>query len=147
MSRFRALPAGARIAPGSMPERQAEAKPTAQQRLQALGRLPAGMMNRTEAAYAKLLDDRKIAGDVLWWKFEGVKLRLADGCFLTMDFAVLRQDRVLELVDVKGGAAVFSDDAKVKVKVAAATYPFRFVIAMPRPKKDGGGWSEEAVGG
>lgn len=143
---LRAIPPGARLVPGSMPERAARAA-TATQRLQALGRLPAGQMNKTEAAYAALLEDRQRAGDVLWWKFEGVKLRLADNTFLTMDFCVLRRDCVLELVDVKGGAAVFSDDARVKVKVAAATYPFRFVIAIPRLKRDGGGFSEEGVGG
>jgi len=61
------------------------AAPSAKQSLQALGRLPAGTMNKTEARYAQHLEQLMRAGDVLWWKFEGVKLRLADSTFLTVD--------------------------------------------------------------
>lgn len=40
-------------------------------RIQALGRLKAGQMNKTEAAYAAELQARKIAGEVAWYRFEG----------------------------------------------------------------------------
>lgn len=109
----------------------------------ALGRLKAGEMNKTEAAYDAHLEARQRAGEIAWRKFEGVKLRLADGCFLTMDFAVMLADGTLELHDVKGAKAIFEDDAKVKMKVAAATYPFVFKVAFPKPKRDGGGWAVE----
>ena len=111
--------------------------------LQALGRLKAGQMNKTEAAYCQLLEMRKRAGEIAWYRFEGIKLRLADNCFLTMDFAVMLADGQLVMVDVKGSKAVFTDDAKVKVKVAADTYPFVFQVAYPRTKRDGGGWEVE----
>jgi hypothetical protein len=51
----------------------------------ALGRLKTGQMNKTEEAYAAHLGLRKIAGEILRYKFEGIKLRLADNTFLTVD--------------------------------------------------------------
>lgn len=91
----------------------------------ALGRLPAGVMNKTEKRYADFLDLRKRAGEILWWKFEGIKLRLADKTFLTPDFAIMNSDYSIQLDDIKG---FMMDDANVKIKVAAEMYPFRFNI-------------------
>ena len=113
--------------------------------MQALGRLKTGEMNKTEARYAEHLAARQAAGDIKWFKFEAIKLRLADSTFLTVDFAVLRADDVLEMVDVKGAKALFLDDARVKMKVAAETYPFVFKVAYPRSKAAGGGWDEDEV--
>jgi hypothetical protein len=109
-------------------------------RFYALGRLKSGQQNKLEAEYDAFLNQQLQAGQILWYRFEGIKLRLADNTFLTMDFAVMNADCRLELHDVKG---FFLDDAKVKVKVAADQYPFHFVIAYKRPKKDGGGWKFE----
>lgn len=108
----------------------------------ALGRLKTGEMNKTEAAYAKHLDLLKHRGEILWFKFEGVKLRLADNTFLSPDFFVLRADGVLEVREVKG---FWTDDARAKTKIAADMYPFPFLIVKARAKKDGGGFSEELV--
>jgi hypothetical protein len=105
----------------------------------ALGRLPAGAMNKTEALYAKHLELRKADGDVLWYRFEGVKLRLADKTFLTPDFAIMTRDGVIELHDCKG---FMMDDANVKIKVAADQYPFRFFII----RKSKVGWNMIPVG-
>lgn len=118
----------------------------------ALGRLKPGEMNKTETAFAKHLEERRIVGEILWWKFEAIKLRLADGCFLTMDFAVVDAARQLVLYDVKGkmrktrangtkyDAAFAQDDSKVKIKLAADMYPF--VMRMVYPAT-GGGWNED----
>ena len=114
-----------------------------QRRLQALGRLKTGVRNRTEAAYELTLESRKHAGEILWYGFESIKLRLADNCFVTVDFAIMRADGLLEMVDVKGSPAVFQDDARVKIKVAAAQFPFVFTVAYPIAKKLGGGWQIE----
>ena len=54
--------------------------------MQALGRLPAGRMNKTEAAYAELLAARAHVGEILEFKFESLKLRLADRTWYTPDF-------------------------------------------------------------
>jgi hypothetical protein len=109
----------------------------------ALGRLPVGQMNKTEAAYAALLETLKVAGRIQWYRFEGLKLRLADKTFYTPDFAVMRDDGTMECHECKG---FWQDDARVKIKVAAEMYPFRFMAAKQRAKKHGGGWEYEVFG-
>lgn len=111
----------------------------------ALGRLKPGQMNRTEEAFDLYLDAQRMHGEVLWYRFEGIKLKLADNCHLTVDFAVMAADGVLEMIDVKGSPAIYSDDAKVKMKMAAKLFPFRFKVAFPIAKKLGGGWRIEEV--
>jgi hypothetical protein len=105
----------------------------------ALGRLKTGDMNRTEAKYAAELELRRQAGKVAWFKFEGVKLRLADATFYSPDFAVMLSDGTLEMHEIKG---FWQDDARVKVKVAAAMYPFRFVALTHKR----GAWQLEDFG-
>lgn len=107
----------------------------------ALGRLKTGQMNKTEEAYSRYLDLLKQAGEILWFKFEGVKLRLADNTFYTPDFTVMGANGLMEMHEVKG---FWQDDARVKIKVAADLYPFRFIAAKPKAKKAGGGWEVEA---
>ncbi len=106
----------------------------------ALGRLKTGEMNKTEAAYADFLEMRRRCDEIWWFKFEAIKLRLADNTFYTCDFAVMAADRTLELHEVKG---FWQDDARVKIKVAASLYPFRFIAVKPRAQKHGGGYEVE----
>jgi hypothetical protein len=94
-------------------------------------------MNKTEAAYAAELELQKRAGEIIWYAFEGIKLRLADRTFLTPDFFLMRADFELECREVKG---FWEDDARVKIKVAASMFPFRFTAV----KKTKQGWEEEA---
>ena len=108
--------------------------------LQALGRLKVGAMSQTEAAYARTLELRKVAGEVAWYKFEGLKFRLADNTFYTPDFAVQLADGALEAHEVKG---YWRDDARAKIKIAADMYPLRFIAVQALPKKAGGGWKVE----
>lgn len=106
----------------------------------AKGRLPEGEKNKTEQAYADHLERLKATGDILWYEFEGMTFRLGKRCTYTPDFNVMLPDGTLEMHEVKGSLKIFQDDAKVKHKVAAEKFPFRFVVVTPRPKKDGGGW-------
>ena len=108
--------------------------------LQALGRLKAGALNKTEQAYEALLNAWLQAGLIAWFKFEGVKLRLADNTFYTPDFAVMLANGQMEMHEVKG---YWQDDARAKIKIAADMYPFRFLAVRPKAKKDGGGWDKE----
>ena len=112
----------------------------AQRRMYALGRLKMGERNKTEQAYENFLQQQLTLGMVVWFKFEGVKLRLADNTFYTPDFAVMQANGQMELHEVKG---FWQDDARVKIKVAADAYPFKFIAVKPRAKKDGGGWQME----
>jgi hypothetical protein len=102
-----------------------------------------GEKNKTETAYEAELKLRQIAGEVLWYKFEGIKLRLADNTFYTPDYAVMLADGTMEIHEVKG---YMQEDANVKIKVAAEMYPFRFIIIRTKPKKEGGGWKIQEVG-
>jgi len=106
----------------------------------ALGRLKTGQLNKTEEQYRVYLDGLKMAGEVLWYRFEGLKLRLADNTFFTPDFAVMLSNGLIELHEVKG---FWQDDARAKIKIAADMYPFRFLAVKVKPKKDGGGWEWE----
>jgi hypothetical protein len=106
----------------------------------ALGRLKTGVMNRTEAAYAAVLEQAKQSGEILWFKFEGLKFRLADNTFYTPDFAVMLSSGEIEIREVKG---FWTDDARVKIKVAADLYPFKFTAIKRQSLKNGGGWVME----
>lgn len=101
----------------------------------ARGRQPVpGVMNKLEAAYSLQLRARQIAGEVLWFKYEAVKLRLAEKTFYTPDFAVMLDNGELEMHECKGW---MEEDANVKIKVAASMYPFRFIRCMHRNKAEG----------
>ena len=100
----------------------------------ALGRLPTGHMNKTEAAYAGRLELRKAAGEILGYDFEALKFRLADNTFYTPDFAVMLSTQELQAHEVKG---FWEDDARVKIKMAARLFPIQFVaVFAPRRKAD-----------
>ena len=100
--------------------------------MQALGRLPKGRMNKTETLYAQHLEARKHAGEIQGYWFEGMKFRLADATFYTPDFMVLLANGELQAHEIKG---FWTDDARVKIKVAAATHPVAFV-AIQRKSGD-----------
>lgn len=112
----------------------------------ALGRNKApGTMNKTEARYERdVLAPLKAAGIVGWYAFEAVTLKLAPRCHYRIDFAVLAEDGVLEMVDVKGSRFMAEEDAVVKIKLAAVLFPFRFVMTWPGKK--GEGWQREVFG-
>jgi len=94
-------------------------------------------MNRTEAAYRDRLEILKRAGEILWYEFEAIKIRLADKTFYTPDFAVVTANGDLEFHEVKG---FFRDDARVKIKVAAEHFPAKFIVIKARARSLGGGW-------
>lgn len=111
-------------------------------------RIP-GEMNRTEQAYHDYLSLLQKAGEIAWFAFEGLTLKLAKDTRFTPDFVVMLPDGELEIHEVKGArknkrtgayAPYVKDDALVKLKVAAALFPFRVAAVFPRPDRDGGGW-------
>ena len=104
----------------------------------AKGRIREQKMNKTEARYAEHLERLKLAGEILWYQYEAVTLKLADDTRYTPDFMVLLANGELEAHEVKG---FWRDDARVKIKVAARLFPFRF-IAVSMPK--GGIWVTES---
>lgn len=107
-----------------------------------LGRLPTGTMNNTEARYASVLEARKIAGEIVWYSFEMVTLKLAADTRYTPDFCVMLASGELEFHEVKGYR---QEDSFVKIKVAARLFPARFFLIYAKAKKDGGGWDINEV--
>ncbi len=101
-------------------------------------------MNKTEAAYAETLEARKLDGEILWYKFGCISLRIAasgkdvKGAWYKTDFIVMLASGQIELHEVKG---FWTKDATIRIKVAAEKFPFRFIAVMRRSKKDGGGWA------
>lgn len=108
--------------------------------LNALGRLKKGQLNKSEQAYQDYLESLINAGEILWFKFEGIRLRLADNTSYTPDFFILKSTGELEAHEVKG---FWRDDGRAKIKIAADLFPFRFVAVKQRAKKNGGGWDIE----
>lgn len=94
-----------------------------------------GEMNKTEKLYAEHLDTLLLSGQVLWWGFEKITLKLADDTRYTPDFDVLFFDGVFEFHETKHTwkdkntglkKPHYEDDAKVKIKIAAELLPFTF---------------------
>ncbi|CAG9194126.1 conserved hypothetical protein [Paraburkholderia caribensis] len=104
------------------------------ERMQQLGRGARGKQNKTETAYEnEVLKPQLHVGEILWYRFEAIKLRLADNTFITIDYPVITAAGQLEFREVKGR---WTDDARAKTKVAAAQYPFRF-LAIQRDGRHG----------
>jgi hypothetical protein len=97
-------------------------------------------MNRLENSYAEHLDSLVAAGDIIWYAFEPIRLKLAEKTYYCPDFLVCTANYELQVHEVKG---YWHDDARVKIKVAAKLFPFRFIAITQRPKKRGGGWEIE----
>lgn len=100
---------------------------------------------KLEASYRAHLEVMKAAGRILDYRARGpVNLRLADKTFFRPDFLVVAADGTLELHETKG---YMEDDAAVKLKVAAETYPmFRIVLVKARRVRDGGGFEAREIG-
>jgi hypothetical protein len=133
-------------------QRQPAAVKTAPARTMALGRMKAGVMNKTEAAYARHLDLRKQAGEVLWYGFEKMTFKLADDTRYTPDFVLMLASGQLQAHEVKGAttkelksgrvkAPYFRDDAKAKIKIAAELVPIVFKVVYLVD----GNWVEEEI--
>lgn len=95
-------------------------------------------MNGLESAYARHLDGRKAVGQIDWYEFEPMRLKLADGTYYRPDFAVLRNGQ-LEFHETKGH---MREAARVRLNVAADKFPFVFYLV----RKDRAGFSVNRVG-
>jgi hypothetical protein len=87
-------------------------------------------MNKTEKARAIELEAMKRTGLILAWYYEKITIKLADDTRYTPDFFVVENDGACRFEETKG---FWRDDAKVKLKVAAAQVPFRFFAFEGKP--------------
>ena len=100
-------------------------------------------MNKTEAEYAGMLEERKARREIAWWKYEAITFKLADDTRYTPDFAVMLPNGEFEIHETKGG--FIREDGWQKLKIAAGMFPFRFFLCQKLAKKDGGGWKIKGV--
>jgi hypothetical protein len=111
------------------------------------GNDPLAGANKTERAYADLLDLRIRLGEVSRWWYAPGSLRLAPDLHYRPDFLIQHADRRLEIVDCKGGRKDgtyhFEEDSWVKIKTVAALYPFAVGVAWQTK----GSWKHERIGG
>jgi hypothetical protein len=91
-------------------------------------------MNKTERRYHDHLEEEQRAGRIAGFKFESIKLRLADNTSITIDFMVIGIDGFIEFHDTKAlwkstGKPGVKEDAQIKMKIAAEQFPwFYFLI-------------------
>ena len=84
-------------------------------------------MNKTEAAHASDLEMRKRIGEILDYRWEPLRFKLAPDCTYEPDFLVFMANSTIEFHEVKGG--YITDDGMVKVRIAAQRFPFfRFIL-------------------
>jgi hypothetical protein len=100
-------------------------------------------MNGGERAYARYLDKRRMAGEIVWWAYEPLKLRLAEGAWYTPDFVIQMADGTIEIHEYKG---FMREAARVRLLVASDRFPFfPFRLIRAIPVRQGGGFKVEDV--
>ena len=102
----------------------------------------AGQMNGQETAYSLYLNAMKATAIIIDWWWDVLSIRMADSTFYKPDFLVMRADGTLEIHEVKG---FMEDDAWVKLKVVAETYPFPIWVIKRKPKTKNE-WTWKQVG-
>lgn len=112
-------------------------------RIQAKGRTPENggyefiNMNSLEKRYSLHLENLKMAGEILFWRYEPFALHLANRTTYKPDFLVVNRMQEVEIHETKG---FWREDARVKIKCASATFPI-FTFMGVQWKK--GGWVYE----
>ena len=116
-------------------------------------RLPKGQ-NKTEMSYGQHLELRKAVGEIAAYWFEGVTLKLGDDLRYTADYLVQLPNGELELHEVKAGyfpkgedmcKPLVRDDAMVKLRMAASSFPFRVVVCFRHSGWKYGNWQTTEI--
>ena len=97
-------------------------------------------MNKLESSFAAYLEKRRLAGEVLDYRYESLRLRLAPKTFYTPDFFVALPAE-FQVYEVKGH---WEDDARVKIKWAAQLYWYFRFFGVRQEKREG--WVFEEFG-
>jgi hypothetical protein len=83
---------------------------------------PLAKLNKTERAYAALLDGKRDRGEIRDYRVQALTFLLAPDCRYTPDFNVVERDGTLTNIDTKGGFT--REDAVLKLKFAAERFPW-----------------------
>jgi hypothetical protein len=108
------------------------------------------IMNKTEIEYAQQLELQRLVGDILYWEFEKIKIRIGYRCWLNVDFFIQFADGHFEVHDTKGAQKRKNgktyraeDDAIVKAR-ALGSKQFPIPIYFVH-KGDNGEWQKIAM--
>lgn len=86
-------------------------------------------MNKLEAGYAAQLQIRQAAGEIAWFEFEPLKLKLADGAYYKPDFVLWMRDGSVQAHECKG---FWREAARVRFKVARRVHPWLKFFAVTK---------------
>lgn len=101
-----------------------------------------------ERAFVLLLQQRMLAGEIVWWSEHPWNLRLGENLRYEPDFAAVLPDGVIEVYEVKGpngfagtrfngGSTGSGGLSRAKFLACVEAYPlFQFVLARRRKVKD-----------
>lgn len=97
--------------------------------------IPKNKMNKTESQYAWILEAQKRSGEIKWYGFEKIKLKISSlNCWYNIDFMVVDKDDVVKMIEIKGGH--IWDDSIVKFKAVCELYPFvKFIMIQYKNKE------------
>jgi len=113
------------------PPSKASPQKTLQGILQQGRRIREKKMNKTETAFAALLEHAKKTGEILRWHFEEITLKIAPNTRYTPDFLAVLPEGNWHIFEIKGH---LEDDASVKFKAASQKFP-EITFQMLRRKK------------
>lgn len=95
-----------------------------------------GVMNKTEQAYALILEAMKRKGEILDYWFEGITLRW-NGVQYTPDFTVIRKTGQLGFIEIKGAFTGGKLERAVERFRHARTFWTYFDFELHKKTKDG----------
>jgi hypothetical protein len=115
-------------------------KPRRHGETMAKGRIanPTGM-NKIETDYHEHLRGRLLNGEIVWFMFGAINLKMGHDLHYRIDEFVMLPDGELQAHEVKGPYE--REDSKVKRRTAARMFPWPLYIVT----RDGDGWNMELV--
>jgi hypothetical protein len=96
--------------------------------------------NKWEESFGELLELRRLGGEIIWYQFEAMRFRLADGAYYKPDWMAMLANQQWIAFEVKG---MWREAARLRIKVAADQHPIKFCAVRKRKVSEGGGWDEE----
>lgn len=91
--------------------------------------------SKWEEQYAGVLEQLRAEGQILWYKYEGLRFKLATGAMYSPDFPVVTADGTLEIHEVKGQ---WREAAKVRWKIVREQFPFVFKLVQKGKGRNAG---------
>lgn len=96
--------------------------------------------NKTEAEFGRILEARKLRGEIRFYSFEAITLQWGDGMKYTGDWVVFTDGAPITLIEVKGGYKWQKDVIRYKGCSAQWRAQLPDVFAFEMHEKKNGIW-------